>query len=141
MSYIAAVILAHLIGDYLLQTHWMAVNKTNRWLPAIIHGVVYTLPFLFITTSIPALLVIALSHALIDRYRLAKHFSYFKNLFGPREKYYDGNNWVYKKRLWKDYKANNGYPPGTPEWLSTFLMIIADNTIHILINIGAILWL
>ena len=40
-------ILAHLIGDYLLQSHWMAQEKTKRSIAAAVHAVSYTLPFLF----------------------------------------------------------------------------------------------
>lgn len=125
---IAAILVAHLVGDYLLQSHWMAVEKVNKWLPAIAHGVTYTLPFLFITQSVPALLVICITHIIIDHYRLAKHFSWFKNQFGP------------KGYRVKDL-ANNGYGEGVPAWLSTFLMIVTDNTLHILINILAVMYL
>src|SRR5690606_11740896 len=109
---------------------WMAVEKTQRWLPAIVHGIVYTLPFLLITQSIPALLVIAGTHAIIDRYRLAKHVVWAKNFIAPK-----GYN-----ASWEDSKAT-GYPSSTPAWLATWLLIIADNTLHILINIAAVMWL
>lgn len=127
---IAAILVAHLVGDYLLQSHYMAVEKTKRWFPAILHGIVYTLPFLLITQSIPALLVIAGTHAIIDRYRLAKHVVWLKNFIAPK-----GYN-----TSWEDSKAT-GYPSSTPAWLATFLMIVADNTLHILINIAAVMWL
>lgn len=128
MGLIAAILVAHLVGDYLLQSHWMAVEKVNKWLPAIVHGIVYTLPFLFITQSIPALLVIAGTHVVIDHYRLAKHISWFKNQFGPKN---------YRP---KDL-SNNGYAEEVPGWMSVWLMIITDNTVHILINIAAVMWL
>jgi len=168
---IGAIILAHLIGDYLLQSHWMANEKVKRWFPAIVHGITYTLPFLFITLNPISLIIIAGTHAVIDRYRLAKHFSYLKNLLGPRSFHYEykwletgetkqyETGWdsldtamsrpihpnmstappsakkVKHRRYWKDYKPQNGYPPGTPDWLSTWLMIITDNTLHILIAV------
>lgn len=125
---IAAVLVAHLVGDYLLQSHWMAVNKTQRWWPAIAHGLTYTIPFVFITQSPLALAVICVTHIVIDRYRLAKHVTWLKNQIGMR-------------LGWSEARENNGYPNGTPPWLSTWLMIVTDNTIHILINIGAITWL
>lgn len=127
---IAQILLAHLVGDYLLQSHYMAVEKTKRWFPAILHGVVYTLSFLLITQSIPALLVIAGTHAIIDRYRLAKHVVWVKNFIAPK-----GYN-----TSWEDSKAT-GYPSSTPPWMATWLMIIADNSLHILINVAAIMWL
>lgn len=125
---IAAILVAHLVGDYLFQSHWMAIEKVNRWLPAVVHGVTYTIPFLFVTQSIPALLVICITHIIIDHYRLAKHVSWLKNQIGPK-----------KYRV--DNLSNNGYADGVPAWMSTWLMIITDNTLHILINIAAVMWL
>lgn len=128
---IGQVLLAHLVGDYLLQSHWMAVEKTNRWWPAIVHGIMYTLPYLFITRSFWALLVIAGTHVIIDHYRLAKHFGWLKNQFGPKR----------FRPTWGEAKGNAGYSESTPAWLSIWLMIITDNTLHILIGIGAVIWL
>lgn len=122
------IILAHLVGDYLLQTHWMAVEKTSRWWPAIAHGIVYTIPYIFVTQSIWALLIISITHMVIDRYRLARHFVWFKNQFAPKA-----------HRPAKSELKTTGYPAETPAWLSVWLMIVADNTIHLLINTAAIL--
>jgi hypothetical protein len=126
---IAEVLVAHLVGDYLLQSHWMATEKVKRWWPAIVHGVLYTVPFLFITQSPWALAVIAGTHIVIDRYRLAKHLSWFKNQLGPSP-----------RPTWEDSKAT-GFPSDTPPWLAVWLMIILDNTVHVLINIAAITYL
>jgi hypothetical protein len=127
---IAAIIVAHLVGDYIVQSEWMASEKTKRWWPAIVHGVTYTLPFLFITQSWSALLVIAGTHIVIDHYRLARHVSWLKNQVGPRG----------SRPTWEDARAT-GYPSAKPAWMSVWLMIITDNTLHILINIGAVTWL
>lgn len=126
---IGAVIVAHLVGDYLLQTHWMAAEKTHRWSAALVHAAAYTLPFLFVTQSPTALLVIGGTHAVIDRYRLARHVVWFKNQFAPKS----------ARPAWGRDVA--GYPADTPPWLAVWLLIIADNTIHLLINIGAVMWL
>jgi hypothetical protein len=78
-------VLLHFVGDYLVQTNWMANEKVNKWLPAWIHAVTYTLPFLLLTRNVWALLIICVTHAIIDHYRLAKHFIWAKNfLFDPR---------------------------------------------------------
>lgn len=79
------IILAHLVGDYLIQSHWMATEKVNRWWPAIAHGLSYTLPYALVTQSPVALVVIAGTHILIDRYRLAKHVVWLKNQLGPSQ--------------------------------------------------------
>lgn len=124
------IILAHLVGDYLIQSHWMATKKTEQWLPAIVHGVTYTLPYALITQSPWALLVIGGTHAIIDRYRLAKHLVWLKNQIAPKS----------HRFTWASAKAT-GSPADTPPWLSVWLMIIADNTVHLLINTAAVLWM
>lgn len=124
------IVLAHLVGDYVLQSHWMATEKTKHWLPAIVHGVTYTLPYALITQSPLALVVIGGTHIIIDRFRLARHVAWLKNQLGPKR----------SRPRWADAKAT-GYPSETPAWLSVWLMIITDNTIHLLINTAAILWM
>lgn len=108
-------IVAHLVGDYVLQSHWMATEKTKQHLAAAVHAVVYTLPFLLITRSTIALAIICGTHFLIDRYRLARFVVWVKN--GP---------WL--------PRTATGYQDDVPPWLSVWLLIWADNTLHILIN-------
>lgn len=124
------LLLAHLTGDYVIQTDWMAQEKTRRWWPAVVHAVTYGLPFLFITRSIPALAVIVGTHLVIDRYRLARHICWVKTLASPSP----------YRRTWAECRAT-GFPPDMPVWLSTWLMIIVDNTVHIGINAAAVVWL
>lgn len=127
---IAEGVIAHFVGDYLIQSHWMATEKTKRWLPAMVHAVTYTLPFLLITRSVWALAVICVTHAVIDRYRLARHVCWLKNQAAPAS----------HRPRWRDASAT-GYPSDAPAWLSVWLLIIADNTLHVLINSAALLLL
>lgn len=122
-------LLAHMVGDYLIQNDWMATEKTKRWLPAVAHAVSYGLPFLVITRNPVALAVIVGTHAVIDRYRLARHVVWAKNLTAPAS----------HRHPWSECSAT-GYHQDRPVWLSTWLMIIADNTIHVAINSAAIWW-
>jgi Protein of unknown function (DUF3307) len=123
-------LLAHLVGDYLLQSDWMASEKTKRWWPAVAHAVTYGLPFLLATQSVLALAVIVGTHAVIDHYRLARHIVWLKNQVAPA---------AFRSK-WADCKAT-GYTPDKPAWMAVWLMIIADNTIHLMINSAAIAWL
>ena len=121
-------LLIHLWGDYITQTDWMANNKTKRNLAAFAHATVYTLPFLLLTQSLTALLVIGITHFYIDRYRLARYVLFAKN-------------WITDRTLkWADCNAT-GYHKDVPAWLSIWLMIIADNALHLTINYAAIRWL
>lgn len=121
------IVLAHLVGDYLIQSHWMATQKTSRMWPAIVHGVTYTLPYVFVTQSLTALAIIASTHVIIDRYRLAKHVVWAKNQIGPKSS--------------RPPHTATGYADDVPAWMSVWLLIIADNTLHLLINTAAIVWL
>lgn len=119
--------LLHLIGDYITQTHWMATEKTKRNLAAAIHALVYSLPFLLIASS-AAFAVILVTHYMIDRYRLARYVVFAKN-------------WMTDRSMkWADCSAT-GYRPEVPAWLSVWLLIAADNTLHLVINYAAIRWL
>lgn len=125
---IALTGMAHMVGDYLIQSHWMANAKTKHWRPALVHGATYTLPFILITQSPLALLVIGGTHALIDRYRLARYVVWFRNLLAPK--------------AWRaSIKDATGSPADVPMWLSGWLLFIADNIVHMLINIASVVWL
>lgn len=124
------IILAHLVGDYVIQSDWMASEKTKRWWPAIAHGLTYTLPYALVTQSLLALAVIAGTHIIIDRYRLARHIAWAKNQVAPKA----------FRSQWEDCKGT-GYPSDKPPFMAVWLMIIADNTVHLLINTAAVLWL
>jgi len=126
----AGQLVAHLVGDYLLQSHWMATSKTKRHLPAMLHAVTYGLPFLLLRPSPAALAVIIGSHFVLDRWRLARHIVWAKNQLAPV-----GSRWPWT------LSDDTGYPPNTPPWLATWLLIVADNTIHVLINAAALEWL
>lgn len=76
-------LVAHAIGDYVLQSDWMANEKTKRSVAAGVHAATYTLPFLFITTSLSALFVIVVTHFAIDRWRLARYVCWLKNFLQP----------------------------------------------------------
>lgn len=128
-------LLAHLVGDYVIQSDWMANRKvkpgpgstythTESWAAALAHGLTYTLPFLVITQNPLALAIIGGTHALIDHYRVAKRVIWLRNFFAPK-----GDNVP-----WRIAATNNGMPPETPTGLAIAMLIVVDNTIHLVIN-------
>jgi hypothetical protein len=127
---LALILGAHAIGDYLAQSDWMAQNKTSRWIPAVLHAVTYTLAYVVVTRSILALAVIGGTHLIIDRYRLIRYIVFAKNCLAPR------SAWP----TWEDSKGT-GYPSKTPPFLAVWLMIIADNTLHLIINVLSFIYL
>lgn len=136
-------LILHLIGDYLTQSNWMAQQKTKSHVAAACHAIVYSLPFLLIA-SVPAFLVILVTHFFIDRYRLVRYVVYAKNFLSPpmtcevriapsghgTAKAHAWTKW------WHDWEdcSSTGYHNNMPAWLSVWLMIAADNTLHLLIN-------
>lgn len=102
-------LLAHLVGDYVLQTDHMAQRKTQAWGPAVAHAATYTAPFVLLTRNWKALAVIGGTHLLLDHYRPLPRIIALKNrVLSPA-----------------------GYSSGElPFWLH----IVIDNTVHLVIN-------
>jgi len=130
----ASQLVAHLVGDYILQTQAMADWKAKRSLAALAHVLTYLLPFLLLTRSPLALLAIGGTHFLIDRFRLARYVCWLKN--GPLTGYRGLLSW----QGWTPLTAT-GYPERVPAWMAVWLFIAADNCLHILINGAALRWL
>lgn len=124
---VADQLVAHAVGDYVFQSDWMANEKTSRSWPAAAHALSYALPFLFLTRSLPALAVIAGTHFVIDRWRLARYVCWAKNQAAPRR--------------WRHPVTPTGYAPDKAPFLAVWLLIVADNVMHVLINGAAIRWL
>ncbi len=60
-------IFAHLIGDYILQNDWMALNKKdNNWV-CFVHAIVYIIPFIFVDLQAWQAGLICSQHYLQDR--------------------------------------------------------------------------
>lgn len=140
-------LILHLVGDYVTQSDWMANNKTKRSWPAFCHAVVYSLPFLILKPSWTAFAVILGTHFLIDRFRLARFVVYAKNRLlqpppelQPHDQTEPWRDIHTAKWSWKNCSAT-GYPSETPTWLAVWLLIAADNTLHLAINYLALTYL
>lgn len=125
-------IVAHLVGDYILQSDWMANEKTKRSIAALAHVLCYSLPFLFFRPSFAAWALIVVTHFVIDRWRLARYMVWAKNWLAPVGYTSDGapRRW---QKPWRMCQST-GYDPDRPVWLSVWLLIIADNTLHLICN-------
>ncbi len=147
MFFTADQLVAHAVGDYLLQSDWMATEKVRRSVAALAHVLTYVLPFLLLTTSFWAILAIVVSHFVIDRWRLARYVVWAKNFLAPVDRHvvhYDlgipQNAWRSTAPPWSRCTAT-GYDEDRPAWLTVWLMIVADNTLHVLCNGAALRWL
>lgn len=117
-------VLAHAVGDYVLQSDWMATEKTKKNLAAITHVTLYTLCFLPLTTNPATLAVILGSHFVIDRWRLARHVGWVKNFLAPP------GGWP---QPWVQCQGT-GYGPDKPPFMAVWLMIIVDQIMHLVCN-------
>jgi hypothetical protein len=142
-------IVCHLVGDYILQSDWMAAEKTKQNLAAAVHAISYTVPFLFLSQSWAALLFIAATHFVIDRWRLARYVVWAKNFLAPWARLeisagkviLDGRavdipaaqQWLPPTPPFAEC-SKTGYPPEKPDWMAVWLLIIADNTMHLICN-------
>lgn len=89
------LIVGHLIGDFLFQTNWMAMNKSKKWAPLLTHCVVYTMMIFGVaffggyTIPISAIALIFFSHVLLDRRTFVVWW--VKKIMGTTDK---GANWL-----------------------------------------------
>lgn len=118
---------AHLIGDYFLQSDWMALNKQRNdltgWVSVTLHAILYTVPFLMITQNIVALFIIGITHLIIDHFRVAAIVGWLKQFLSPISSWHS----------WEDCKET-GFHKDRPVFIRVWLMIIIDNSIHLMIN-------
>ena len=137
-------LLAHLVGDYLLQSDWMAMNKSKRTIPCLDHVIVYTSVFLTLTTNLYALAIIGGVHFLLDRFPIiVRRLIWLRNHIGPTMKYvpfalcsitgcYDNvRNEVENKPYTRE--QINGVSPRL-NYVTVWLYIITDNLLHLLTN-------
>ncbi len=159
------LLLCHLIGDYVLQSHVMATRKTSSMVWALIHATFYTLPFAALVAwhgglrwggpldGLVALVVIAATHALIDRYRVADKWCRFYGVghpglwwrpedvcevrhevrasWGKQARVADGPHPCTEPSCIKSLETSFASPP---PFLGVWLTIIVDNTMHLCIN-------
>ena len=102
----------------------MALNKKKPGfdgsIPCFTHSLIYSLPFLLIASPV-AVFVIFVTHYIIDRGHMVEHFLAFRNNVKTID--------------------NFGFGKDRPFALTIWLLIITDNTFHLIINFLAIKFL
>lgn len=115
------LLLAHLLGDYVFQSNWMASRKTKSSVACAVHVACYTAMFALLTpVAWEGLVIIALTHFVIDRWRLAAWWCSFLGV-GVRGR----------------VDRSDPMPPPLGPGVAFWLMVIVDNTAHLAINYGA----
>ena len=130
------LLLGHLVGDYLLQTSWMAINKSKYnlvgWLAALVHCIIYTLSICVLMNNYDLLWVgaVFLSHFPIDKFSLGE--VWMKYIKG-----YSLKNFLINKSSGRFIPNNSNREEIVQGGFLTFVYILTDNTIHLLLMWGA----
>lgn len=140
-------LLVHIFGDYILQSDYLAINKSkNSWV-CLVHVLIYTACFLLLTTSWKALLVIGITHFLLDRFHgPLKRLIWLRGHFNPHLQYP-----AYEKCDTTGYYDDSPYNSNKPQtdlngcprlfFITAWLYIIHDNFLHLTINYFALKYL
>lgn len=148
-------LLAHVFGDYFLQTDWMALNKSKKSFNCLVHVLIYTSCFLFLTVSWKALLVIGATHFILDRYHVVlRRLIWWKNHFPvgyPPFQYCDSTGYYddspYNTKPFANLNAidkhlmENWYGKPRHFFITIWIYIILDNFLHLTINYFALKYL
>jgi hypothetical protein len=128
----AALILGHLIGDYLLQTRGMAMNKTGNTLRCMFHCLVYTVAVSICTwPHINGLwwsMLVFASHFPIDRWSLADKWLDFIDGRSLKHFMVHGKEDIPVSMDYENYHSLRG-------GFTAVVYAVADNTMHL-----AIMW-
>ena len=130
-DFIFRLILGHLVGDYVLQNHWMALNKKEEWLPCIVHCLVYTGAVCLFTAPelfawkwhifVPAIVLIFLSHFVLDRTNIIDKYL---DLIG-------GRSWGRSEDI--DNRQYSNFMTSVVASYTSIVQTGVDNTVHLIL--------
>ena len=66
MHELIILVLCHLIGDYVLQSDYIAKTKGENWYHLFVHSALYCVPFIMVYGMVDACLHLFISHMIID---------------------------------------------------------------------------
>jgi len=127
MNLLVGILLGHLVGDYLLQNKWMAVNKSASNFKCFVHVTLYTLSVLLFTNAWDWrwAVVIFVPHYLIDRYSLADKWLDLIHGRSLRDFIINGKKNIPAELDRENYHALRG-------GFTVLVYAVADNTMHLL---------
>ena len=126
------LLLGHLVGDYLLQNQWMALNKSKNtwigWLSATVHCLLYTLAVCLFMWNFQFIWIIAVffSHFFIDKFGLGEVYMIYIKRCGLQDYIYDVNRNSY-------YQDNNTGQDMLTGGFRAFVYAVTDNTMHLVL--------
>ena len=127
-DFFATLVLGHLIGDYLLQNKWMAMNKSGSTWKCAVHCLIYTAAVTL--TTWPTIhnvfwsLLIFASHFPVDRWSLADKWLDLINGRSLRDFIINGKKDIPPGVDFENYHALRA-------GFTALVYAAADNTIHL----------
>lgn len=134
------LILGHLVGDYLFQNKWMAMNKDSSNLKCFVHCSIYTITVLMFTAVFwhsymdftKWAVVVFLSHFIVDRFSLADKWLDLINGRSLRDFMENGHNNIPASLNCIEYMNYHSLRGG----FTALVYAVADNTMHLLLMWG-----
>jgi hypothetical protein len=129
-DFFPALLMGHLTGDFLLQSKWMALNKSGSSFKCAVHCLIYTLAVS--ATTYPIIrgwewsLFIFVSHFPIDRWSLADKWLDLINGRSLPDFIKNGKSSIPKELDFENYHALRA-------GFTAVVYTVADNTMHLLI--------
>ena len=126
------MLLGHLMGDYLFQTEWMAMNKSKNdvigWTAATVHCLLYTFAVCLFMWNFNLIWICAvwLSHFPIDKFALGEKYMHYIKRSGLRD-YIDG---VGTNSFYSDNNTGQDMLTGG---FRAVVYTITDNTMHLVL--------
>jgi hypothetical protein len=122
-----SIVVGHLLGDYVFQNTWMAENKKSRWLPCLVHCLIYTF-FVALATNFSPLWVCAifLTHFPIDKWGWVDKWMVMWGSRSPSK--FLGLQSTIGGDLNKHILVGG---------FTAFVYIVVDNTIHLVLMLAA----
>ena len=133
LTFFEALLMGHLIGDYIFQTNWMAQRKGSEYFPCFVHCLIYTFFVCALTSWNPLwILLVFLSHFLVDKFSLADKWLM---LIGSRS---------ITKFLFEGHRVNEIEDENCKEnyiilrgGFTALVYAVADNTLHLMLMLLA----
>ena len=141
MNWFASLLLGHLVGDYILQNDYMALNKKKNWTACLIHCFIYTFTICLALNghfkiSFLLIVLIFMSHIVLDKTNFVENAM---SLMGTRSIL---SNIPRNEKGEIDFKSTNMTAEQIIKTIfGCFIYIAVDNTLHLLMMCGIVKFL
>jgi len=68
-KYLTKIVLCHLVGDYVLQGDYLAMNKGKDWYILFVHSALYCIPFILVFGFSKASVCLLMMHFIVDMFK------------------------------------------------------------------------